>query len=138
MWHSPVPNSVSCVARPFSHTPKPTAPLGFGSKGFLGTNHQPQSHAPAAVQVENEAVPVVLLVCRNSTDTAYFQRLRPYPRVLLKRTWTLFRDYTNTCGTPGWVSSTRGTAVRIVPVASDGWSGHAPGLYALDACSRRT
>ena len=30
-------------------------------------------------------VPAVLLVCRNSTDTAYFQRLRPYPRVLLRR-----------------------------------------------------
>ena len=27
----------------------------------------------------------MLLVCRNSTDTAYFQRLRPYPRVLLRR-----------------------------------------------------
>ena len=43
------------------------------------------------VQVENGNVPVVLLVCRNSTDTAYFQRLRPYPRVLLRRSFTLFK-----------------------------------------------
>ena len=38
----------------------------------------------------------MLLVCRNSTDTAYFQRLRPYPRVLLRRTNTLFKDYDKT------------------------------------------
>lgn len=36
-------------------------------------------------------VPAVLLLCRNSTDTAYFQRLRPYPRVLLRRTNTHFK-----------------------------------------------
>ena len=36
-------------------------------------------------------MPAVLLVCRNSTDTAYFQRLRPYPRVLLRRSFTLFK-----------------------------------------------
>lgn len=30
---------------------------------------------------------------RNSTDTAYFQRLRPYPRVLLRRCNTQFKDY---------------------------------------------
>ena len=41
-------------------------------------------------------VPAVLMVCRNSTDTAYFQRLRPYPRVLLRRTNTLFKDYDKT------------------------------------------
>jgi hypothetical protein len=34
-----------------------------------------------------------LLHCRNSTDTAYFQRLRPYPRVLLRRCNTQFKDY---------------------------------------------
>lgn len=36
-------------------------------------------------------VRAVLLLCRNSTDTAYFQRLRPYPRVLLRRTNTRFK-----------------------------------------------
>ena len=41
-------------------------------------------------------VPAVLLVCRNSTDTAYFQRLRPYPRVLLRRSNTHFKDYDKT------------------------------------------
>ena len=46
------------------------------------------SHLPAAAQV-----PAVLLVARNSTDTAYFQRLRPYPRVLLRRSHTRFKDY---------------------------------------------
>ena len=35
----------------------------------------------------------MLLVARNSTDTAYFQRLRPYPRVLLRRSHTRFKDY---------------------------------------------
>lgn len=38
-------------------------------------------------------VPGVLLVCRNSTDANYFQRLRPYPRVLLGRKCALFKDY---------------------------------------------
>jgi hypothetical protein len=40
----------------------------------------------------------VLLVCRNSTDTGYFQRLRPYPRVLLRRDAIRFKDYPS--GTP--------------------------------------
>jgi hypothetical protein len=35
----------------------------------------------------------VLLVCRNSTDTSYFQRLRPYPRVMLRRDAVRFKDY---------------------------------------------
>lgn len=41
-------------------------------------------------------VPAVLLVCRNSTDTAYFQRLRPYPRVMLRRSNCAFKDYDKT------------------------------------------
>ena len=41
-------------------------------------------------------VPAVVLVCRNSTDTAYFQRLRPYPRILLRRMSALFKDYDKT------------------------------------------
>ena len=41
-------------------------------------------------------VPAVLLVCRNSTDTAYFQRLRPYPRVMLRRSNARFKDYDKT------------------------------------------
>ena len=41
-------------------------------------------------------VPAVLLVCRNSTDTAYFQRLRPYPRIALRRSHTRFKDYDKT------------------------------------------
>lgn len=44
-------------------------------------------------EVENDRVPAVILVCRNSTDTAYFQRLTPYPRVLLRRQSALFKDY---------------------------------------------
>lgn len=44
-------------------------------------------------EVENGNVPAVLLICRNSTDTAYFQRLRPYPRVLLRRSSAQFKDY---------------------------------------------
>ncbi|EFJ49391.1 hypothetical protein VOLCADRAFT_89771 [Volvox carteri f. nagariensis] len=47
-------------------------------------------------EVENGCVPAVLLLCRNSTDTAYFQRLRPYPRVMLKRTSARFKDYEKT------------------------------------------
>ena len=38
----------------------------------------------------------MVLVCRNSTDTAYFQRLRPYPRVMLRRHKCLFKDYDKT------------------------------------------
>lgn len=34
---------------------------------------------------------MVVPLCRNSTDTAYFQRLRPYPRVLLRRCNTQFK-----------------------------------------------
>ena len=41
-------------------------------------------------------VPAVVLVCRNSTDTGYFQRLRPYPRVLLRRLSAQFKDYEKT------------------------------------------
>ncbi|WIA29221.1 hypothetical protein OEZ86_011732 [Tetradesmus obliquus] len=44
-------------------------------------------------EVESGNVPAVLLICRNSTDTAYFQRLRPYPRVLLRRSSAKFKDY---------------------------------------------
>ncbi|KAK9915696.1 hypothetical protein WJX75_002780 [Coccomyxa subellipsoidea] len=47
-------------------------------------------------EVENDRVPAVLLVCRNSTDTAYFQRLRPYPRVMLRRSNCAFKDYDKT------------------------------------------
>nr|BCL66177.1 hypothetical protein [Volvox reticuliferus] len=47
-------------------------------------------------EVENGSVPAVLLLCRNSTDTAYFQRLRPYPRVMLRRTSARFKDYDKT------------------------------------------
>jgi hypothetical protein len=41
-------------------------------------------------------VPAAILICRNSTDTAYFQRLRPYPRVLLRRMSARFKDYDKT------------------------------------------
>jgi hypothetical protein len=44
-------------------------------------------------EVESGNVPAVVLICRNSTDTAYFQRLRPYPRVLLRRSSAQFKDY---------------------------------------------
>jgi hypothetical protein len=41
-------------------------------------------------------VPAVILICRNSTDTAYFQRLRPYPRIMLRRGNARFKDYDKT------------------------------------------
>ncbi|KXZ52269.1 hypothetical protein GPECTOR_10g900 [Gonium pectorale] len=47
-------------------------------------------------EVERGRVPSVILVCRNSTDTAFFQRLRPYPRVLMRRTTIQFKDYPKT------------------------------------------
>ena len=50
--------------------------------------NQVQFGAPTSVQV-----PGVLLMVRNSTDTAYFQRLRPYPRILLRRLAARFKDY---------------------------------------------
>eukprot|EP00210_Caulerpa_lentillifera_P002266 g2176.t1 len=50
----------------------------------------------AVDEVENDRVPAVILVCRNSTDAAYYQRLRPYPRVLLKRQCVRFKNYEHT------------------------------------------
>ena len=47
-------------------------------------------------EVENESVPAIILICRNSTDTAFYQRLRPYPRVNLRRLSVLFKDYSST------------------------------------------
>jgi len=47
-------------------------------------------------EVEWERCPGVILVCRNSTDTSYFQRLLPFPRVHLRRTAVQFKDYNNT------------------------------------------
>lgn len=40
-----------------------------------------------------EQVPACLLIVRNSTDTNYYQRLQPYPRVLLRRSACRFKDY---------------------------------------------
>ena len=37
----------------------------------------------------------ILLVCRNSTDTNYFQKLLPFPRVMLRRNAIQFKDYTS-------------------------------------------
>ena len=47
-------------------------------------------------EVENDRVPGIVLICRNSTDTAYFQRLTPYPRVLLRKSSVQFKDYDGT------------------------------------------
>ncbi|KAK3271658.1 hypothetical protein CYMTET_20008 [Cymbomonas tetramitiformis] len=51
-------------------------------------------------EVENSLVPGILLLCRNSTDAAYFQRLTPYPRCFLKTAAIKFKDYDKTC--PGF------------------------------------
>lgn len=47
-------------------------------------------------EVENGEVPAIILIVRNSTDTNYFQRLRPYPKVLLRRNAAKFKDYSST------------------------------------------
>lgn len=47
-------------------------------------------------EVENDNCPAIILVCRNSTDSAYFHRLLPYPRVLLRRRSIHFKDYEGT------------------------------------------
>eukprot|EP00887_Chlorella_sp_A99_P005161 scaffold40.g5161.t1 len=47
----------------------------------------------AVDEVECGQVPGIILICRNSTDTSYFQRLTCYPRVLLRRTAICFKDY---------------------------------------------
>ncbi|PNH02949.1 hypothetical protein TSOC_011031 [Tetrabaena socialis] len=47
-------------------------------------------------EVERGSVPAVVLVARASTDTAWLQRLRPYPRVMLRRTSAQFKDYDKT------------------------------------------
>ena len=46
-------------------------------------------------EVEWERCPGVILVCRNSTDTSYFQRLLPFPRIHLRRTAVQFKDYSH-------------------------------------------
>ena len=58
-------------------------------------------------------VPAVLLLCRNSTDTAYFQRLRPYPRVLLRRTNTRFKGSTRLSHPLALASSTQRPTPRV-------------------------
>ena len=47
-------------------------------------------------EVEWGFCPGVLLVCRNSTDTSYFQRLLPFPRIFLRRDAIHFKDYDHT------------------------------------------
>ena len=47
-------------------------------------------------EVEWGFCPGILLVCRNSTDTSYFQRLLPFPRIFLRRDAVRFKDYTHT------------------------------------------
>ena len=47
-------------------------------------------------EVENREVPAILLITRGSTDTNYYQRLRPYPKVLLRRSAVCFKDYAST------------------------------------------
>ena len=47
-------------------------------------------------EVEWGFCPGILLVCRNSTDTSYFQRLHPFPRIFLRRDAIRFKDYDNT------------------------------------------
>ena len=47
-------------------------------------------------EVENGNCPAVVIVCRNSTDAAYFHRLTPYPRILLRRQSIHFKDYDST------------------------------------------
>jgi hypothetical protein len=47
-------------------------------------------------EVEWGFCPGILLVCRNSTDTSYFQRLLPFPRVFLRRDAIMFKDYDHT------------------------------------------
>ena len=46
-------------------------------------------------EAEWEHCPGIVLVCRNSTDTSYFQRLLPFPRVHLRRTAVQFKDYSH-------------------------------------------
>ena len=47
----------------------------------------------AVDEVENGRCPIIILLCRNSTDTAYYRRLLPFPRVLLQRSSVQFKDY---------------------------------------------
>ena len=67
-----------------------------GSRVFLSCQVQWRFVNRAIDEVENDRVPAVILICRNSTDTAYYQRLRPYPRVLLRRQCVKFKNYENT------------------------------------------
>lgn len=63
----------------------------------LAASHEAQQSTDACNKLwDTTQVPAVILVCRNSTDTAYFQRLRPYPRIMLLRYNTRFKDYVRT------------------------------------------
>eukprot|EP00775_Hariotina_reticulata_P007949 gene7949-8147_t len=65
-------------------------------KGYniiLNPDFRAQVQWKAIDEVENGNVPSIILICRNSTDTNYFQRLRPYPRILLRRSSAKFKDY---------------------------------------------
>jgi len=63
------------------HPAAATSPCFKRARAQVSGRKRPSAIARGA----RAQVPAVLLVCRNSTDTAYFQRLRPYPRVLLRR-----------------------------------------------------
>lgn len=86
----------------------------------------PVKKAPAAgLRMWPLAGPHTCNLCRpprrNSTDTAYFQRLRPYPRVLLRRCNTQFKDY-DKCpiGCECWLGAEAwGLCCEAVVAASD-------------------
>ena len=47
-------------------------------------------------EVESGRVPAIIILCRNSTDTEFFQRMHPYPKVFLLASNVNFKDYDNT------------------------------------------
>lgn len=62
-----------------------TARFCSGASGSIGMLYGSLADCPQ--------VPACLLIVRNSTDTRYYQRLQPYPRVLLRRSACKFKDY---------------------------------------------
>jgi hypothetical protein len=49
--------------------------------------------SPSSSPTADRRLKAIALLTRNSTDTSFFQRLRAYPRVYLRRSAVLFRDY---------------------------------------------
>lgn len=85
--HNPSLSPTSYVLRPSDPLPPLPCPNTLG----IPVQIQWRFVNRAIDGVENGSVPAVVLVTRASTDTQYYSRLLPYPRILLRRGVVIFK-----------------------------------------------